>query len=129
MSITGRLARGLAALDRDGLTRSRRILDGPQGAKISSGGATLLNFSSNDYLGLANDARLREAAHHAIEEMGVGAAPRRSCPGIRAFMSKPSSASRVSPACPARPFASGYAANLGILATLGDRDAEIFSMS
>jgi 8-amino-7-oxononanoate synthase len=128
MSIAGRLARGLAALDRDGLRRSRRILDGPQGARISSSGATLLNFSSNDYLGLASDARLREAAHRAIDEMGVGAGASALVSGhSRLHEQAEQRFARFAGVPRALLFASGYAANLGILATLGDRDAEIFS--
>lgn len=128
MSITGRLARGLAALDRDALRRSRRILDGPQGARISSGGATLLNFSSNDYLGLANNASLREAAHRAIDEMGVGAGASALVSGhSRLHEQAEQRFARFAGVPRALLFASGYAANLGILATLGDRDAEIFS--
>ncbi len=128
MSITGRLARGLAALDRDGLRRLRRILDGPQGARISSGGATLLNFSSNDYLGLANDASLREAAHRAIDEMGVGAGASALVSGhSRLHEQAEQRFARFAGVPRALLFSSGYAANLGILATLGDRDAEIFS--
>jgi glycine C-acetyltransferase len=43
-----------------------------QGAEIEIGGRWLGNFSSNDYLGLANDPRLRAAAIEAINELGVG---------------------------------------------------------
>jgi 7-keto-8-aminopelargonate synthetase-like enzyme len=41
--------------------------------KFGSSAKHLANFSSNDYLGLANDTRLRKAAIDAIEEFGVGA--------------------------------------------------------
>ena len=128
MSLTGRLAKGLAALDRDGLRRSRRILDGPQGARVASGGATLLNFSSNDYLGLASDPRIREAAHRAIDEMGVGAGASALVSGhSRCHEEAEQRFARFTGVPRALLFASGYAANLGILATLADRDAEIFS--
>jgi 8-amino-7-oxononanoate synthase len=128
MSTTGRLARGLAALDRDGLLRSRRVVDGPQGAKVASGGATLLNFSSNDYLGLANDARIREAAHRAIDEMGVGAGASALVSGhSRHHDEAEQRFARFAGVPRALLFASGYAANLGILTALGERDAEIFS--
>ena len=128
MSLTGRLAQGLAALDRDGLRRSRRILDGPQGARVASGGASLLNFSSNDYLGLASDPRIREAAHRAIDEMGVGAGASALVSGHSRFHEEAEQRfARFTGVPRALLFASGYAANLGILATLADRDAEIFS--
>jgi 8-amino-7-oxononanoate synthase len=128
MSAAGRLAEGLAALERDGLTRVRRTLDTAQGARVRERGAPLLNFSSNDYLGLANDPRLREAAHRAIDELGVGA-------GASALVSGHTRAHeeaerRFAGFCGlprAVLFGSGYAANLGILASLADRDSEIFS--
>jgi 8-amino-7-oxononanoate synthase len=128
MSLTGRLAQGLAALDRDGLKRTRRILDGPQGAKVTSAGATLANFSSNDYLGLANDARLREAAHRAIDELGVGAGASALVSGhTRLHEEAERRFARFTGLPRAILFGSGYAANLGILAALAERDAEIFS--
>ena len=128
MSLTGRLARGLAALDRDGLRRARRTLEGPQGAMVACDGATLVNFSSNDYLGLANDARLREAAHRAIDELGVGAGASALVSGhSRLHAQAEERFARFAGLPRALLFGSGYAANLGILATLADRDAEIFS--
>ena len=71
--LAGRLAEGLADLQSRDLERVRRVIESPQGAQVREGGRTLANFSSNDYLGLANHPRLREAAHRAIDECGVGA--------------------------------------------------------
>jgi 7-keto-8-aminopelargonate synthetase-like enzyme len=56
----------------------------------------LINFSSNDYLGLANDPQLREAATKAIAEFGIGAGASRlisetQSPHRRTFASKPRS--------------------------------------
>jgi 8-amino-7-oxononanoate synthase len=73
MSAEARLGAGLADLERQGLLRQRRILEGAQGASVSVESAWLANFSSNDYLGLASDPRLKEAAHRAIDAYGVGA--------------------------------------------------------
>jgi 8-amino-7-oxononanoate synthase len=128
MASAGRLAEGLAALDRDGLTRVRRTLESAQGARVVSRGATLVNFSSNDYLGLANDPRMREAAHRAIDELGVGAGASALVSGhTRLHEEAEERFARFTALPRALLFGSGYAANLGILAALGDRDAEIFS--
>ena len=128
MDHRGRLADGLAALDRDGLTRVRRTLETAQGARVRAGGAELVNFSSNDYLGLAGDARMREAAHRAIDEMGVGAG---ASPLVSGHSHLHAQAERRFERFSGLPrallFGSGYAANLGILAALGDRATEIFS--
>ncbi len=128
MGDTGRLADGLAALDRDGLTRTRRTLDTAQGARVRAAGKDLLNFSSNDYLGLAGDARMREAAHRAIDEMGVGAGASPLVSGhTRLHEEAEQRFARFAGLPRALLFGSGYAANLGILAALGDKDTEIFS--
>jgi 8-amino-7-oxononanoate synthase len=128
MSADARLGERLAGLERDGLSRTRRTLEGAQGASVVVDGAALANFSSNDYLGLANDERLREAAHRAIDAMGVGAG---ASPLVSGHMRLHEEAEQRFAAFCALPrsllFGSGYAANLGILAALGDTDAEIFS--
>ncbi|GAA6153775.1 8-amino-7-oxononanoate synthase [Pseudoteredinibacter isoporae] len=55
------------------LYRKRLNLDSPQGAEIQMGDKTLLNFSSNDYLGLANHPALIARAKHSFEQFGFGA--------------------------------------------------------
>jgi 8-amino-7-oxononanoate synthase len=67
-----RLAEGLAALERAGLARRRRVLDSPQAPRATADGRPLVNFSSNDYLGLATSPTLRAAAIAALERQGVG---------------------------------------------------------
>jgi 7-keto-8-aminopelargonate synthetase-like enzyme len=89
MGFDDRLAEGLAALDRETLRRSRRVLDSPQGPHVRVGGRDLANFSSNDYLGLAADPRLVEAVRRSLDDYG-------------ARTTKPRSASRRSAGFPAR---------------------------
>jgi len=55
-----------------GLFRTRQVIASPQSAVVNVGGERLVNFCSNDYLGLANDARLVRAAQQGVEEYGVG---------------------------------------------------------
>jgi 8-amino-7-oxononanoate synthase len=123
-----RLAAGLAGLERDNLRRARRVVDSPQGPQVREAGRSLINFSSNDYLGLANHPRLREAAHRAIDAYGVGAG---ASPLISGHMRPHEDAEErfcaFSGLARALLFPSGYAANLGILASLAGKDAEIFS--
>ena len=121
------LAREVAELERAGLKRTRRILEGPQDATVMEGGARLVNFSSNDYLGLANDARLREAAHRAIDAFGVGAGASPLVTGHSRLHERAEARFATFIGLPrALLFPSGYAANLGILASLADRHAEVF---
>lgn len=122
-----RLAGGLAALERAGLKRRRRVLDSPQGPHATVDGRALTNFSSNDYLGLANHPRLRAAAHAAIDAYGVGAGASPLVSGhLRAHEEAEQRFARFSNLPRALLFASGYAANLGVIAALCDRYAEVF---
>src|SRR6185369_7303657 len=67
------LCERLASLREQGLYRELRRVDSPQSPRIQLEGKTLLNFSSNDYLGLANHPALKQAATHATERYGAGA--------------------------------------------------------
>jgi glycine C-acetyltransferase len=55
-----------------GLWKDERIIRSPQGAGISVGGAEVLNFCANNYLGLSSHPRIIEAAHKALDERGYG---------------------------------------------------------
>jgi 8-amino-7-oxononanoate synthase len=127
VALDRRLAEGLAALDRQGLKRARRVLDSPQGPRVRLDGRTLANFSGNDYLGLANHPRLRAAAHAAIDAFGVGAG---ASPLVSGHLRAHEDAERRFAAFTGLPRAlllpSGYAANLGVIAALCDRHAEVF---
>jgi 8-amino-7-oxononanoate synthase len=123
-----RLADGLAALEHENLRRHRRVIDSAQGAHVTIDARSVLNFASNDYLGLASHARLRDAAHAAIDEFGVGAG---ASPLVTGHLRLHQRAEERFAAFSRLPrsllFASGYAANLGILTSLCDRHAEIFA--
>jgi glycine C-acetyltransferase len=71
----------LENLKQQNLYNTIRTIDSPQGAWIVVDGKRVLNFCSNNYLGLANDARLKEAAQAAITKFGVGPAAVRSIAG------------------------------------------------
>ena len=74
-------ARQLEALRARSLDRHLLEISSPQGPIVDLDGRQLINFSSNDYLGLANDSRLREAAIAEIKEFGVGAGASRLISG------------------------------------------------
>src|SRR5215468_9669284 len=71
----------LATLEREELSVQTRTVEGAQGAWVTVDGKRVLNLCANNYLGLANHPRLREAAHAAIERFGVGPAAVRSISG------------------------------------------------
>lgn len=73
--------KALESLREQGLYNNIRSLGSPQGAWLEIEGRKVLNLCSNNYLGLANDPRLREAAAKAIEEYGVGPGAVRSIAG------------------------------------------------
>jgi glycine C-acetyltransferase len=71
----------LATLEQAGLLARPCTVESAQGAWMTVDGKRVLNLCSNNYLGLANHPRLREAAHAAIERFGVGPAAVRSIAG------------------------------------------------
>ncbi|MBM4430130.1 MAG: glycine C-acetyltransferase [Chloroflexi bacterium] len=71
----------VAGLKEQGLLINIRTIESAQGAWLTVDGKHVLNFCSNNYLGLANDPRLREAAKKAIDQFGVGPAAVRSIAG------------------------------------------------
>jgi glycine C-acetyltransferase len=66
------LQRELDGLAAQGLFKEERILEGPQGAVVRVGGREVLNFCANNYLGLAADPRVVEAARRGLSEWGFG---------------------------------------------------------
>src|SRR6478735_125542 len=79
------LATELESLRAQGLYRRLRILDGEQRASSSFDHATVVNLSSNNYLGLTTHPRLRAAAIEAIERLGVGSGSVRTIAGTMAI--------------------------------------------
>lgn len=69
-----RIARELAEIDAQGLTKPERVIVSRQGPEITVGGRTVLNFCANNYLGLAGDDRIVEAARAATDDRGAGTA-------------------------------------------------------
>ncbi len=109
----------LSALEASHRLRTPRVVDGVVGAIITLDGATVLNLSSNDYLGLAADPRVARAAIAALEQHGTGAGASRLVTGTHRLHEALEVAVADWMQTPAaRLFSSGYAANLGVLTTL-----------
>lgn len=68
------LGETLRAIEAEGLMKRERLIGGPQGAHVTMAGRDMLNLCANNYLGLANDARLIAAARAAMEDYGYGMA-------------------------------------------------------
>lgn len=62
----------LAAIEEAGLTKRERVLISAQGAEVETNEGAALNFCANNYLGLADDSRVRDAAHDALDQWGFG---------------------------------------------------------
>ncbi|HVY96817.1 MAG TPA: 8-amino-7-oxononanoate synthase [Solirubrobacterales bacterium] len=111
-----------------GLHRRLRLLDGPQGPRVLLDGREVLLLCSNNYLGLAEHARVREAAAEAALRWGAGSGASRLISGnmaphreledrLAAFKGRDS----------ALLFGSGYLANVGVVSALAGRGEVVFS--
>ena len=112
-------AEQLKALRAASLDRHLREISSSQGPQIEIAGRRLINFSSNDYLGLANDARLRDAASAAINEFGVGTGASRLIRGTQSpHVRLERALAKWKGTAAALCFSSGYAAALGAIPAL-----------
>ena len=113
----------LQALRARSLHRKLREIGTAQGPEVQIVGRQVVNFSSDDYLGLAADPILRQAAIAAIEEFGVGAGASRLISGTQSphvVLESALAQFKRSPA--AICFSSGYAAAIGTLPALASKD-------
>jgi 8-amino-7-oxononanoate synthase len=116
----------LAARREQQAYRSRRIVSGPQGARITIDGKRYLSFCSNDYLGLANHPDVVKAFQQGVNDYGVGSGAAHLISGhsrahhaledeLAAFVQRPR----------ALLFSTGYMANLGTVASLVGKDDSV----
>lgn len=118
----------LKALHEQGLYNRIRTIQSPQGAWLKVDGKDVLNFCSNNYLGLANHPRLVEAARQAVQKYGVGPAAVRSIAGtmdLHVELERRLAAFKGVEA--AITFQSGFNANLGTIPALVGKEDVIFS--
>ena len=113
----------LAALREQNLFRELRRVDSAQGPRIAIGGKTFLNFSANDYLGLAHHPALKAAAIHAVEKFGAGAgASRLICGSLAPFHELEETLADFKQTEAALTFSTGYAAAVGTITALCGKD-------
>ncbi|MDP3438922.1 MAG: aminotransferase class I/II-fold pyridoxal phosphate-dependent enzyme, partial [Azonexus sp.] len=123
-----RLQAELADLEANGLTRRRRILESPCGRIATVDGKNVVNFASNDYLGLAANTEIARAMADGAVQWGAGSGASPLVSGhlaphevleneIAAFTGFPR----------ALTFSTGYLANLAIIPTLAGRGAAVFA--
>ncbi|MCR4337448.1 MAG: 8-amino-7-oxononanoate synthase [Candidatus Omnitrophica bacterium] len=118
----------LAQLDQKGLRRTLRDVSGSQGREIVVNGKRVLNFCSNNYLGLAEDPRLVQAATEAMQTEGFGSgASRLVCGTMSSHRRLEEKLATFKGTEAALLFSSGYMANVGIISSLFGRDDIIFS--
>jgi len=116
---------GLKAI---GLYNHIRTIDSPIDGWVTIDGRSLLNFCTNNYLGLANHPRIRQAAQRAIDEYGVGPAAVRSIAGTmtpHVWLEEKLAQFKGAEACVT--FQSGFMANLATIPALVGRGDLIFS--
>jgi 8-amino-7-oxononanoate synthase len=128
MNAESSIEQELRALENESLYRKLKSVAGAQGPVVTVDGRDVLNFSSNNYLGLANHSALCAAAKEAIDRYGCGSGASRLISGNMALHEelenrlaefKGSEAALV--------FNSGFQANTGILSTLAGEGDVIFS--
>jgi glycine C-acetyltransferase len=71
--LQGWLSDSIQELHDASLYKTPRVLESPAGGRVTMDGKEVINFSSNNYLGLANHPKVKQAATEAIEKWGVGA--------------------------------------------------------
>jgi 8-amino-7-oxononanoate synthase len=117
------LSQRLDGVRQQGLLRELRRVDSPQSPSIKIEGRTLLNFSSNDYLGLANEPALKEAAIKAVERYGAGAGGSRLiCGSLAPHQELDETLAVFKGTEAALSFSTGYAAAIGVICALLGKD-------
>ena len=118
----------LSLLEKKHLKRNLPYISTPQNNCISDGIQSYINLSSNDYLGLANDYRLINAAKNALDNFGVGSGGSRlTCGNLPIHTRLEKAIADFKQKEAAIVFATGYMANCGTISALFDKDSVILS--
>lgn len=121
------LENSLNALAEQGLYRSRRIIESPQGIYLRIGGRDVLNFCSNDYLGLANHPDVVKAFKNAVNNYGVGSGSAHLiCGHSSAHHALEEELADFTHRDRALLFSTGYMANIGVITALTGASDAVF---
>ncbi len=122
------LEQDLQELESKSLRRFLRKVESFQSREIILDGKRVLNFCSNNYLGLADDERIKAAAVKAITQYGFGSGSSRLvCGTMTEHLKLEEKIARLKKTKNALVFSSGYMANTGIISALFGKDDVIFS--
>lgn len=125
--LTSDLAPALQALKERHLYRSRRVIDGPQGASVQIDGKRYFNFCSNDYLGFANHPDLIRAMQRGAEHYGTGSGSAHLvCGHSAAHHGLEEELADFTGRERALLFSTGYMANVGVISALLGRGDRVF---
>ncbi len=109
------------------LYRSRRVIDSPQGIHLQLEGRSVVNFCSNDYLGLANHPEVISAFKAGVDQYGVGSGSAHLiCGHSRAHHALEEELAAFTGRDRALLFSTGYMANLGVMSALLGRGDSVF---
>jgi 8-amino-7-oxononanoate synthase len=112
----------LEQLSQQDLYRSRRVIDGPQSVVLNVNGKSVINFSSNDYLGLANHPEVVAAFKNAVDQYGVGSGSAHLiCGHSRAHHALEEELAEFTGREKALLFSTGYMANVGVISAVVGR--------
>ncbi len=118
----------MKAIDAGGQFRSLRTVDSPAGPWIALNGRRVLLLCANNYLGLADHSRVKEAAKEALEQFGSGAgAARLVCGSHSLYDGLEARLTEFTKRESALIFGSGYLANIGVIPALAGKGDAIFS--
>lgn len=122
------LADNISELQEQGLYNTIRVIDSPMDGHVTIDGKQVLNFCANNYLGLANHPRLKEAAKKAIDEYGIGPGAVRTIAGTMSLHEKlEQRLAEFKKAEAVVTFQSGFTANLATIPALVGKGDVIFS--
>ncbi|OAI02660.1 8-amino-7-oxononanoate synthase [Methylomonas methanica] len=109
----------LRRLEQDNLYRRRRVVAGPQDIMLNADGRQLINFCSNDYLGLANHPEVKAAFKSGVDRYGVGSGSAHLiCGHSSAHHALEEELAAFTGRDRALLFSTGYMANLGVISAL-----------